>query len=142
MKRKKIYNLFQINLILFYTLCGMSVPILLLVSFIFDLHNYTSVNNIILVATLITIIIFISGLLFIIVTRDKYKRKLRPSYQKEFLILVVITAFGNLGIAILFIYLGGLLFYVPHVIIPLFLFAYLVLFIVGQKYFNMNFLRR
>ncbi|MCK5761983.1 MAG: hypothetical protein KAH16_03690 [Candidatus Izimaplasma sp.] len=120
----------------------MSVPILLLVSFIFDLHNYTSVNNIILVATLITIIIFISGLLFIIVTRDKYKRKLRPSYQKEFLILVVITAFGNLGIAILFIYLGGLLFYVPHVIIPLFLFAYLVLFIVGQKYFNMNLLRK
>jgi len=142
MKRKKIYNLFQINLILFYTFCFFLVPILLVISYIFDLYNYTSINNIILIAGSITIIVFAIGLTYLLTTREQYRRKLKPSYQKEFLILIVIVAFGVLGIAILFIYLGGLLFYVPHVTIPLFLFAYLILFIVGQKYFNVNLLRR
>ncbi len=142
MKRKKIYNLFQINLILFYTFCFFLVPILLVISYIFDLYNYTSINNIILIAGSITIIVFAIGLTYLLTTREQYRRKLKPSYQKEFLILIVIVTFGVLGIAILFIYLGGLLFYVPHVTIPLFLFAYLILFIVGQKYFNVNLLRR
>ncbi len=142
MKRKKVYNLFQINLIVFFTLCFMLVPILLVVAYIFDLHIHTSVNNIVLIADIITIIIFIAGMLYILLTRDQYERKLKPSYQKEFLALIIISAFGIFGIAILFIYLGGLLFYVPHVIIPLFLFTYLILFIVGQKYFNMNLLRK
>ena len=142
MKRKKIYNLFQINLMLFYTFCFMLVPILLVISFIFDLHTITSVNNIILLADLIAVIVFIVGIIYILITRDRFERKLKPSYQKEFLILIIIVAFGVLGLTILFIYLGGLLFYVPHVIIPLFFVAYLVLFVVGQKYFNMNLLRR
>ena len=142
MKRKKIYNLFQINLILFYTLCFMLVPILLVVAYILDLQDFTSVNNIILIADLITIIVFVVGLAYILITGDRFERKLKSSYQKEFLALIIIAAFGILGIAILFIYLGGELFYVPHVVIPLFLLTYLVLFIVGQKYFNMNLLRR
>ena len=142
MKRKKIYNLFQINLILFYTLCFMLVPILLVVAYIFDLHNYTSVNNIILIADIITIFIFIVGMLLIFLTRDQYERKLKPSYQKEFLALIIISAFASFIIGGLFMYLGGLLFYVPHVIIPLFLLSYLILYIVGEKFFNMNLLRR
>ncbi len=142
MKRKKIYNLFQINQIVFYSLCALLVPILLVISYIFDLHNITSVNNIFLVSSVITMITFVVGQTYLLLTKEQRRRKLKPSYQKEFLTLIVIVAFGVLGIAILFIYLGGPMFYVPHVIIPLFLFAYLILFIVGQKYFNMNLLRR
>ncbi len=142
MKRNKIYNLFQINQIVFYTLCALLVPILLVVSYILDLHNIISINNILLAASIITMIIFLVGQSYLLITKEQRKRKLKPSYQKEFLILIVIVAFGVLGIAILFIYLGGPMYYVPHVIIPLFLFAYLILFIVGQKYFNMNLLRR
>ena len=142
MKRKKVYNLFQINFILFYSFCFMLVPILLVISYIFDLHTVTSVNNIILIADIIAVVVFIVGLLYLLLTRDKYERRLKPSYQKEFLALIIITGFGILGLSVLFIYVGGLLFYVPHVIIPLFLFAYLLLYIVGEKYFNMNLLRR
>ncbi len=142
MKRKKIYNLFQINQIVFYSLCALLVPILLVISYIFDLHNYTSVNNIFFVASTLTMITFVVGQTYLLLTKEQRRRKLKPSYQKEFLTLIVIVAFGVLGIAIMFIYLGGPMLYVPHVIIPLFLFAYLILFIVGQKYFNMNLLRR
>ena len=142
MKRKKVYNLFQINVMLFYTFSFMLVPILLVLAYIFDLHIVTSINNIILIADIIAIVIFIVGMIYMFVTRDQYERKLKPSYQKEFLFLIIISAFGILGIAVLFIYLGGPMFYVPHVIIPLFLFTYLILFIIGEKYFNVNLLRR
>ncbi len=142
MKRKKVYNLFQINLIVFYSFSVMLVPILLVIAYILDLQTVTSVTNIILIATIITAVIFALGTLYIFLTRDRFERKLKASYQREFLSLIIIAAFGILGISVLFIYLGGPLFYIPHVIIPLFLFTYLILFIVGEKYFSMNLLRR
>lgn len=142
MKRKKVYNLFQINLILFYSFSILLVPILIVFAYIFDLHLVTSANRIILVADIIAALVFVVGLTFILTTRDKYQRRLKPSYSKEFLWLIIIAAIGILGIGIMYIYLGGLEFYVPHVIIPLFLLTYLLLYIVGQKYFNINLLKR
>ena len=142
MKRKKVYNLFQINLILFYSFSVLLVPILIVFAYIFDLHLITSVNTIILVADIIAAIIFIVGLTFMLITRDHFKRRLKPSYSREFLWLIIISAIGILGIGIIFIYLGGLEYYVPHIIIPLFLISYLLLYVVGQKYFNINLLKR
>ena len=142
MKRKKVYNLFQINLILFNSFSILLVPILVVFAYIFDLHLVTSANRIILVADIIAALTFIVGLTFILITRDHFQRRLKPSYSKEFLWLIIISAFGILGIGILFIYLGGKEFYVPHIIIPLFLITYLLLYAVGQKYFNINLLKR
>ena len=142
MKRNKVYNLFQINLILFYSFSILLVPILVVIAYILDLHLVTSANTIILVAVIISAIVFILGLVFILITRDHFQRSLKASYSKEFLWLIIIWAFGILGIGILFIYLGGLEFYVPHIIIPLFLLTYLLVYVVGQKYFNINLLKR
>ena len=142
MKRKKVYNLFQINLILFNSFSILLVPILVVFAYIVDLHLVTSTNRIILFAVIIAAITFIVGLIFILITRDHFQRRLKPSYSKEFLWLIIISAFGILGIGILYTYLGGLELYVPHIIIPLFLIAYLLLYAVGQKYFNINLMKR
>lgn len=138
MQRKKVYNLFQINLIVFYSLSLMMVPMLLVVAYIFDLHQVTSVNNIILIADILTAIFFIVGLVYLLVSRDQLERKLKPSYHKEFTTILTISAFGILGIGILYTYLGGKLFYVPHVIVPIFIVVYLLIFIVGDKFFNVS----
>jgi hypothetical protein len=142
MNRKKVYNLFQINLILFYTFSALLVPILIVFSYIMDLQLFTSANRIILLADIIAAIVFIVGLTFILITRDRFQRKLKPSYSREFLWLIIIASFGILGIGIIFIYLGGQLFYVPHIVIPLSLTTYLLLYVVGHKYFNINLLKR
>jgi len=142
MKRNNVYNLFQINLILFYSFSILLVPILVVIAYIFDLHLVTSANTIILVADIIAAIVFILGLVFILITRDHFQRSLKASYSREFLWLIIIWAVGILGIGILFVYLGGQEFYVPHIIIPLFLLTYLLLYVVGQKYFNINLLKR
>ena len=142
MKHKTVYNLFQINMIVFYTTCLMLVPMLMVIAYIFDLQTVTSINYIILIADIIAIIFFVVGLVYLLLTRDKFERRLKPSYTREFTAILTISGFGILGIGILFIYLGGLIFYVPHVIIPLFLAVYFLLFIVGEKYFNVNLLEK
>jgi len=142
MKRIKVYNLFQINLILFYSFSILLVPILIVFSYIMDLQLYTSANRIILLADFIALIVFITGLTFILLTRDRFQRKLKPSYSREFLWLIIIASLGILGIGIMFTYLGGLEFYIPHIIIPLSLTTYLLLYVVGHKYFNINLLKR
>lgn len=143
MKRKKVYNLFQIYLILFYTASVFIVPILLVASYIFDLHLITSENSIIFLADIIGFIFFATGsVILVVLRRDFLERKLKPSYQVEFALLITIVTFGVLGINILYIYLGGPIENIPHIIIPLFIFSYLVLFLVGDKYFNVDYLKK
>lgn len=142
MKRKKVYNLFQINLITLVVASVLSVPMLMVVAYIFDLQNLLDITSIFIIASIISAV-FITGVaLYLVFSKDRLKRKLKPSYHKEFSTILIITALGILGIGITFIYLGGALFYVPHVIIPLFIFTYLILFSVGDRFFNVKLFRK
>jgi len=142
MQHKRVYNVFQINMIVFYVICFMFVPILTIVSYIFDFHLYTSTNSIILVSSIILFLFFVIGLLYLLITRDQFERKLKASYQKEFTLIMSISALGVLGLGIMFIYFGGQTLYVPHVIIPLGILVYSALYIIGNRYFNVSLLRR
>lgn len=142
MKHKKVYNLFQIYLILFYTASILIIPSLLVVSYIFDLQIHTSTNRIILIADTLGIVFFIGGTLILLFKRDKLERKLKPNYKREFNLLISIVSLGVFGINVLYLYLGGNNIYIPHIMIPLFVFSYMVVFIVGDKYFNVNLIRK
>lgn len=142
MKRKKVYNRFQVNLIVFYVVCMLMVPIFIVVSYMFDLHNYTSTNKIVLISSILTLIFFVTGLTLLLLTKDKYERKLKPSYPREFMVVNIFSAFGIIGIGIFYTYLGGSFFYVPHVIIPLFIGVYAAVFYVGDRIFNVNLFRK
>ncbi|PAT01218.1 hypothetical protein CI105_07660 [Candidatus Izimaplasma bacterium ZiA1] len=142
MKRKKVYNLFQIYLILFYTASFLIIPSVLVVSYIFDLQVFASTNRIILIADGLGLIFFIIGSLLILINRDKLERKLKPTYHREFNILLVTVSLGVLGINVLYLYLGGDIIYIPHIMIPLFVFSYLIMFIIGDRYFNVDLLKK
>jgi len=142
MKRKKVFNLFQINLILLVSFAVLSIPIIIVFAYIVDLHLYLDEVNIILIAALITTIASISGTVYLILTKEKTERTVKASYTKEYSTLLVISSFGVLGIGILFIYLIGPLSSVPYIVIPLFIFTYTILFFAGEKYFNVNLLRK
>ena len=142
MQHKKVYNNFQINLIMFYVACFMFVPILVVISYLFDFHLYTSTNTIILIATIILSIFFTVGLIYLLMTREYYERRLKPSYQREMTITLSISAIGVLGLGIMFIYFGGPTYYVPHVIIPVGIGTYSILYFIGIRYFNVSLLNR
>jgi nitrate reductase gamma subunit len=141
--KKKVYNLFQINLIVFYVVSFSVIPVFIVIAYLFDLHEYTSTNYIVLIATTIALIFFIVGLTYLLVRRDKLERVLKPSYRKELFAVVVFSGFAILGIGIFYTYLpGGSFFYVPHVIIPLFIGVYALVLFLANKFFNVDFLRK
>ena len=142
MHRKKVYNAFQINLIVFYTICFMLVPTVSIIAYIFDFHLITSANTIILIGTVLMLVVFVFGLLYLMLTKDFYKRRLKPSYQREFTITLVTSGIGVLGLGVLFLYIGGQALYVPHVIIPLGIAVFSGMYLLGNRYFNVSLLRR
>lgn len=142
MKRKRVFNRFQVNLIVFYVASVLMVPIFIVFAYMFDLHNYTSTNKIVLIASIFTLIFYTGGLTLMLLTRDKYERKLKPSYPKEFMIVNVFSGFGIIGIGIFYTYLGGSFFYVPHVIIPLFIGVYTAVFYVGDRVFHVRIIKK
>ncbi len=142
MKHKKVYSMFQINIIMTIVATIMAVPSVTVVTYIFNVTDFISISNLLYIALAFMIIIFGVSLLYTILTRDKLRRRLKPSYQREFTFISAISALGVLGSGILFTYLGGDEFYVLHVIIPLGLITYTIIYIVGDRYFNVRFIRR
>ncbi|AIO19030.1 hypothetical protein KQ51_01153 [Candidatus Izimaplasma bacterium HR1] len=142
MNHRKVYNVFQINLIMFYITCIMLVPILTVISFLFDFHLYASTNSIILIASIILLIFFVIGLVYLLITRPHFERRLKPSYPREMTITITVSAVGVLGLGIMFMYFGGPSYYVPHVVTPIGIIMYAILYFVGVRYFNVSLLNR
>ncbi|MCF7926035.1 MAG: hypothetical protein K9L74_00470 [Candidatus Izimaplasma sp.] len=138
MTHKKVYSEFQIKLISFYITAFMLVPIIVVVAYLFNLSTYTSRNIIIFIATIILIIYLVVGLSYLLLKRDYFERRIKPSYQKEFSILLFICGIGNFGFGIIFTYIGGQVFYIPHVLFPLFISVYTGLYFLGKRYYNVS----
>jgi len=53
-----------------------------------------------------------------------------------------VCALGVLGLGILFMYFGGSDYYVPHFIVPIAIIVFSILYIVGDRYFNVSLLKK
>jgi hypothetical protein len=134
--------MYQINLILSVVISIMTVPIVSVFTYIFNITNYVSVTNILYIALALMIIVFGTTFFITLLSKEQLIRKLKPSYQKEFTFISSISAIGVLGSGVLFMYLGGDQFYVPHVIIPLGLITYSIIYVIGDRFFNIRLIRR
>lgn len=134
--------MFQINIIMTIIVTIMAVPTVSVFTYIFNMTNYISVSTILYISLAFMIIIFGVSFLYTILTRDRLSRRLKASYQREFTFISVMSALGVLGSSILFTYLGGDQFYILHVLIPLGLITYAIIYIVGDRFFNVSFIRR
>lgn len=142
MKHKRVYTVYQINLIMTIIATIMAIPAVTVFTYVFNMTDFVSVTNILYFSLAFMIIIFGVSLLFTVLTREKLRRRLKPSYQREFTFVTAISTLGVLGFGILFMYLGGEDYYVLHVIIPIALVTYAIIYIVGDRYFNVRFIRR
>lgn len=142
MNHKRVYSIYQINIIISIVATIMTVPTVSVLAYIFNVSDYFSVNNILYSALAIMVIIMGSTSLYIVLTKETLSRRLKPSYQREFTFIIVISAIGVLGSGVLFTYLGGDEFYVPHVIIPLGLITYFIIYLIGDRFFNVHFIKK
>ena len=134
--------MYQINVIISIVISIMTVPIVSVFTYIFNITNYVSVTNILYIALALMIIVFGTTFFITLLSKEQLIRKLKPSYQKEFTFISSISAIGVLGSGVLFMYLGGDQIYVPHVIIPLGLITYSIIYVIGDRFFNIRLIRR
>ena len=78
---------------------------------------------------------------FIVTLIAKYRlwqRDIKIEYRKEFSYLLLVSAFGLLGLVVLYVELGGNPQYIIHLLIGLFIFNYIVVTYLGRKLFNVS----
>ena len=139
---RNLYTIFHINIIVLIVSSVMFIPIVSVIAFIFDLQDFIDPLYIILAGASCLVIFVGASVILLVFQRSRYYRRVKPSYHKEFSLIVFICALGVLGSGIIFTYFGGPSKYIAHVIIPIFLAVFSVVIFIGRRYLNVNLFRR
>lgn len=141
-KKPKIYSEYEIRVILFYATMILALPNVLVLSYIFDFSSKLDIYRFIFWVAMVVIAMTIAGTLILLLNRDHYKRRVKASYRGEFIYLLFQSAFGLLGIAVLYDYLGGSRQYIANVMIIVFAAFFYLLYTLGRKYFKFDYMNK
>ncbi len=139
-KKQKIHSEFAIRLILFYGTMLLLLPMILVVTYVFSLDAYMDVTLFMFwtMVGILGVTAVGTGILFL--DRDHLKRMVRPSYRNEFIYLLFISAFGLLGLAVMYDYLGFDRQYIANFLIVAFSLMVYLLIMLGKKFFKFGYI--
>ncbi|MDD5293800.1 MAG: hypothetical protein PHW40_05770 [Candidatus Izemoplasmatales bacterium] len=141
-KKPKIYSEYEIRVILFYATMILALPNVLVLSYIFDFSSVLDIYRFMFWVAMVVLALTIAGTLILWLNRDHYKRRVKASYRGEFIYLLFQSAFGLLGIAVLYDYLGGSRQYIANVMIIVFAAFFYLLYTLGRKYFKFDYMKK
>ena len=129
-------------MIMFYATMLLLFPNVLVITYIFDIAEYVNIMR--FMFWLLMAVVFLTGLGtgLLFYYRDKLKRRVKPTYRAEFIYLLFLSAFGLLGVNVLYDYFGGDPQYVANVLIFVFAVMLYVLITLGRIYFKFNYMRK
>lgn len=140
--KQLIYSTFEINSILFYGTMIMFIPIILVFTSIFDLDTIVDINQFIFVCVLVNFGFMALGTLVLVLQKDHLKRIVKPTYQKEFIYLVILSIFGVLGFVVFYDYMGGNRDYIANVLVLVFALLVYFLIFLGRKFFKFDYMKK
>lgn len=141
-KKSRIYSEYEIQMILFYATMLLFVPNILVFTYIFEIDQYVDILQFIFWLLMSVLAITAFGTGFFLLRKDRLKRRVKPAYQSEFIYLLFISAFGLLGIAVLYDYLGGNRAYIANLLVVIFAFFVFMLITLGRKYFKFDYMKK
>ena len=140
--KNKIYPFYQIAKLLTIWSSIIFIPIVLVVSYILDLHLVYDVNHILLIVALLNILYALTSVLLLFVKKRRWRMIIKTHYQSEFVFLIFINVIALLGMVVLFDYLGGNRDYIANILVAVSAVVFVMLFYVGKHYFKMDFISR
>lgn len=141
-KHQKIYSQFEINTILFFLTMFWLMPIVLVVTYVFDFDHLFDINQFLFWVIMGVFAITILGSIGLATQKDRLKRKVKPAYLSEFTYLLFIHAFGILGFVVFYDYLGGDRQYIANILIIIAAaFGYLLLRL-GRAFFKIDYMKK
>ncbi|MBU1145486.1 MAG: hypothetical protein KJ971_06505 [Firmicutes bacterium] len=141
-KKAKIYSLYEISAILFYATMMMVMPIILVITYIFELDQTLNINTFIFWLIIFVFSLTLIGTIVLILKKDYLKRQVKPGYRSEYYYLVVISTFGLLGFIVFYDYLGGNRDYIANILVVLFAIIVFILIVLGRKFFNFDYMKK
>lgn len=141
-RRQKVYSSYEIGKIMFYWSMIGFLPMMLVISYMLDLHNLYDVHYIILAILAINIVLIFVGALILFYRRNKLRRQVKTHYRSEFIYIIFVSAFSLLGTVVLFDYLGGNRDYIANILVFLSAILLVLLALFGRKYFKLDYISR
>ena len=140
--KEPIYSQFEIDVILFYGTMIMFLPIVLVITYVFEIDKAVNIDTFmfwVLVANLFFIVV---GTLVLALNKDHLRRRVKPAYMPEFVYLLFMAGFGLLGFVVLYDYLGGDRQYIANVLSILLAFLVYILIFLGRKFFKYDYMKK
>ncbi|MDD3126077.1 MAG: hypothetical protein WC479_01965 [Candidatus Izemoplasmatales bacterium] len=140
--KTKIYSQFEINVITFYASMIMMLPIILVLTYAFELDKIFNINYFIIWLLGFVSLTTIGGTIWLLVKKDQLKRRVKPEYHNEYYYLMFITAFGVLGFCVLYDYAGGNRAYIANILVVLCAALIYLLLLLGRKFFKFDYMKK
>lgn len=141
-RRQKVYSRYEISKIMFvWTMVGF-LPMLLVISYMLDLHLYYDELIIIISISIVNAASIMIGVLVLFYERNRLRRQVKTHYRAEFIYIIFVSAFSLLGVVVLFDYLGGNRDYIANILVFLSSLVLVLLGYFGRRYFKLDYISR
>ena len=141
-RRQKVYSRYEIGKIMFaWTMVGF-LPMMLVISYMLDLHLQYNEVTIIIAISIVNVIAILVGVLVMFYQRNKLRRQVKTHYRAEFIYIIFVSAFSLLGVVVLFDYLGGNRDYIANLLVFLSAIILILLGFFGRRYFKLDYISR
>ncbi|XMB72542.1 hypothetical protein RJI07_01230 [Mycoplasmatota bacterium WC30] len=140
--KPKIYSQFEIIVLIFYSTVIFFMPIILVLTYLFEVDKSLNINTFMLWTLFTDLLIMVVGTVFIVINKDKMKRKVKATYRGEFFYLIFLFAFGLLGFIVIYDYMGGNRAYIANILVILFSALLYLLIYLGRRYFKFDYMRK
>lgn len=140
--RPKIYSRFEISVILFYLSMIFFMPVVLVITYTFEVDQLLNINTFMFWLLIANVIIMVIGTFLLMLGKDSLKRQVKPTYRTEFIFLILLFSFGVLGLVVLYDYLGGNRAYIANILVVLFAALVYSLIYLARKYFKFDYMKK
>ncbi len=139
--RPKISTQFEINAIVFYANMVLFLPLVLVITYLFEIDKHLNINDFMFWTLIANFVILITGTIILAINRDRLRRKVKVTYKDEYFYLIFLFVFGLLGFVVIYDNMGGNRAYIANILIVLFAgLLYLAIFL-GRRYFNLDYIK-
>ncbi len=141
-RRSKIYSQYEINVINFYATMIWLLPMILVVTYVFEIDQKLNINQFIFWLAIANFIVTLIGSFVILFKRDDWKRQVKAEYRTEFVYLLFICSFGVLGFVVFYDYMGGDRQYVANFIVIIGAILIYILLNLGRTFFKFDYMKK
>lgn len=140
--RPKIYSQFEINVILFYITMILFTPVVLVLTYMFEIDQALNINTFMLWLLISNGALILIGSVWLAARKQILKRTVKPTYRGEYIYTMVLFVFALLGVVVLYDYMGGNRAYIANILVVLFAAFLYALIYLGRKYFKFDYMKK